>query len=222
MMRILRHFPILAVIAACVILFATAACSNDEEHFAPAIENRDSLPVLKSIGVSTLISDSGIIRYKIIAEDWFMFDKTTPTYWSFEKGIFIQRFNEQFHTDAYVSADTAYYYDQQRLWELHGRVLVKNLKGETFRTSLLYWDQREHRIYSPAFMRIDGIENQLEGYDFSSNEEMTQYLIHDSRGATPMGEETLQPHPDPQLMEEAADTQTATPAATSTDTLTTH
>ena len=183
--------------------FLFFSCGEDNERFAPSIENRDSLPILKSIGVSPLISSYGIIRYKIISEDWYIYDKKQPTYWSFEKGLFIQRFNEQYHTDAFISADTAYYYDQRRLWELHGRVLVKNLKGETFRTSILFWDQTEHRIYSPAFMRIDGIENQLEGYNFSSNEQMTQYIIHNSKGATPMGEETLQPTVDSERMNQA-------------------
>lgn len=190
----------------CLICCLSAlSCQGDEEHYAPALEERDSLPILKSRGVSTLISDSGVIRYKIISEDWFIYDKKDPTYWEFNKGLFIQRFNEEFHTDAYITADTAYYYEQKRIWELHGRVQVKNLKGETFRTSVLFWDQNQHRIYSPAYMRIDGIENQLQGYDFSSNEQMTQYRIHNSSGATPFNDNTEpQPRPDPQLMEEAA------------------
>ena len=188
-------------------VLSAVSCQNDEEHYAPALEERDSLPILKSRGVSTLISDSGIIRYKIISEDWFIYDKKTPSYWEFNKGLFIQRFNEEFHTDAYITADTAYYFEQQRIWELHGRVQVKNLKGETFRTSLLYWDQNQHRIYSPAYMRIDGIDNQLQGYDFSSNEQMTQYRIHNSSGATPFKDDdpSDQPRPDPQLMKEAKD-----------------
>ena len=116
------------------------SCSKDEVHYAPVVENRDSLPILKSIGVSTLISDSGIIRYKIISEDWFIYDKKDPTYWSFEKGMFLEKYNEDYHVEAYISADTAYYYDFKRLWELRGRVVMKNEKGETFKTSLLFWD----------------------------------------------------------------------------------
>ena len=182
------------------------SCSKDEVHYAPVVENRDSLPILKSIGVSTLISDSGIIRYKIISEDWFIYDKKDPTYWSFEKGMFLEKYNEDYHVEAYISADTAYYYDFKRLWELRGRVGMKNEKGETFKTSLLFWDQIEHRIYSPAFMEIKGIEQQLSGYDFSSNESMTDYIIHSSKGAFPLGKEKETPKPDAQKMQEMKDT----------------
>ena len=51
------------------------SCKEDEIRYAPAIVDRDSLPMLKSIGVSTLISDSGIISYRLISEDWFIYDK---------------------------------------------------------------------------------------------------------------------------------------------------
>ncbi len=178
------------------------SCTQEDEHLAPAITNRDSLPVLKTIGVSTLISDSGIIRYKLISEDWYIYDKKEPTYWAFLKGLFLEKFDQNFHVDAYITADTAYYFDQLRLWELRGRVVVKNQKGETFKTSLLYWDQNTHRIYSPRFMEINGIENQLRGTDFTSNEQMTDYRIHQSSGAFPMKEEESQPTtPDFQLAE---------------------
>ena len=180
------------------------SCADDDHHYAPAVEQRDSLPVLRSIGVSTLISDSGIIRYRIISEDWYIYDRKQPTYWSFEKGLYIEKFDEQYHVDAFINCDTAYYFDQLHMWELRGRVLVKNLKGETFKTSLLYWNQDQHRIYSPAYMRIQGIDQELDGYDFSSDERMTDYRIHSSSGAFPVDEDET-PHPDQNVMAEMND-----------------
>ncbi len=180
-------------------VFFAGACllscqQNGDEHL-PEIRDRDSLPLLKTVGVSTLISDSGIIRYKIIAEEWSIYDKRTPPHWAFPKGLFIERFDENFHVEAFITADTAYYFNVDRLWELHGRVEVKNLKGETFRTSLLYWDLNKKLIYSPRYMEIDGIENQLSGYNFSSNESMTEYRIHSSKGAFPVSESSSAPPP---------------------------
>ncbi len=204
--RITQSFSITAVILTAVMLVFMQSCKEEENLNAPVIENRDSLPILKSMGVSTLISDSGIIRYKIISEDWFIFDKKDPTYWSFEKGLFIEKFDESYHVEAFINCDTAYYYDQMRLWELRGRVFVKNIKGETFKTSLLFWNQAEHRIYSDRYMEIDGESQDLSGYDFSSNEQMTEYIIHSSKGAFPLHSFDDTPHPDSQLAEEYQDT----------------
>jgi len=182
------------------VLFLFPSCNRDGKHNAPVIQEGDSLPFLRTEGVSTLISDSGIIRYKIIAEEWLIYsrerDLSYHSYWSFEKGLFLEKFNEDYHIDAFVTADTAYYHTRERLWELHGRVEVKNLKGETFRTSLLYWNQNEHRIYSDRFMELDGLEQQLSGYNFSSNEAMTDYIIHSSTGAFPIKDDGENPHPD--------------------------
>ncbi|MBO4565015.1 MAG: LPS export ABC transporter periplasmic protein LptC [Bacteroidaceae bacterium] len=174
------------------------SCQEEDTGTAVDVPNREDQPILKSVGVSTLISDSGVIRYKIISEDWFIYDRKDPPYYSFEKGLFLEKFDENYHVDAFINCDTAYYYNMQRLWELRGRVCVKNLKGETFKTSLLYWDMTQHQIYSPAYMVIDGIEQDLEGYDFKSNESMSEYIIHSSSGAFPMGEDREVPRPDEQ------------------------
>lgn len=184
----------------CLHLMGLFSCQEEDNETVVDIQNREEQPILKSVGVSTLISDSGVIRYKIISEDWFIYDRKDPPYYSFEKGLFLEKFDESYHVDAFINCDTAYYYNIQRLWELRGRVCVKNLKGETFKTSLLYWDMNQHLIYSPAYMVIDGIEQDLDGYDFKSNESMTEYIIHSSSGAFPMGEEREVPRPDDQQL----------------------
>lgn len=193
-----------AVVMTAAVLFLSSSCRNEEDANAPIIQRNDSLPFLRTEGVSTLISDSGVIRYKMVAEEWLIYNKERDlsyhSYWAFLKGIFLEKFNEEYHIDAFITADTAYYHTQEHLWELRGRVEVKNLKGETFRTSLLYWNQYEHRIYSERYMEIDGLEQQLSGYNFSSNESMTDYIIRSSQGAFPLKDDGGTPHPDPNMV----------------------
>lgn len=191
---------IAAVVSTAAMLFS---CSSDNEANHPDIGIRDSIPVLMSVGVSSSVSDSGIISYKIISEDWYYYDKKEVPYHAFEKGLFLEKFDKSFHVVAFISCDTAYHYETKRLWEMRGRVLVKNLKGETFKTSLLYWDMGTHRIYSDRYMEIDGEEQQLSGYNFSSNETMTDYKIYGSAGAFPLSEDNTEPTPDAEMMQMA-------------------
>ena len=81
---------------------------QDETNVATSDDNmRDSLPVLRTYGVSTLISDSGIIRYKIIAEDWYVYDRTDPPRWTFMKGLFLEKFdNHQLRHRILLSSTT--------------------------------------------------------------------------------------------------------------------
>lgn len=167
-----------------------AGCGNDAPPMGEAVNNRDSLPVMVTYGVSKLISDSGVVRYKIIAEEWRSFDKTTPPRQEFPKGIFLQRYNENFTPDLYITADTAYCYNQN-LWELRGRVFVKNFaNGTTFSTQKLFWDMGRHEVYSDVYMHIITPDRDLDGNWFRSNEAMTQYHIRQTAGFMPMPSES--------------------------------
>ncbi|MBQ8607463.1 MAG: LPS export ABC transporter periplasmic protein LptC, partial [Bacteroidaceae bacterium] len=89
---------------------------------ADAIVSRDSIPLMRTVGVETLISDSGVIRYKVIADEWTIFDRLDPPFWAFEKGVYLEQFDENLSKEATIEADTAYYYETKKLWELRGNV----------------------------------------------------------------------------------------------------
>ncbi len=179
---------ITVAIWATVMLLLFPSCSNEKENLAPAIHEKDSLPTLKNIGTSSLISDSGLIRYRIITEEWLIYDKKNPPYWAFEKGLFIEKFDEKFHVDASIMADTAYYYNIKKLWELRGHVSIRNLKGERFNTELLFWDQNMGEVYSSKYMRIQQKDKILTGIGFKSNQQFTDYIIYNSTGILPVVE----------------------------------
>ena len=82
------------LISLCSFIILFAACSEQKAHTAPAIHDRDSVSMMTSYGVNTLISDSGVIKYKIVAERWDVNTVRQPSRWTFEKGIFMEQFDE--------------------------------------------------------------------------------------------------------------------------------
>ncbi|KAA6304997.1 hypothetical protein EZS27_043353, partial [termite gut metagenome] len=137
---LLVNTSITIVFMAIVMLFLFS-CGGRSNEMSEAIIERDSLPAVQTIGLTSLVSDSGITRYRIEAGEWLVYDKKKPSYWAFEKGVYLEQFDSLFNIDASVKADTAYYYDRKKLWKLIGHVNIQNLKGEKFDTELLYWDQ---------------------------------------------------------------------------------
>lgn len=186
-------FSITAVSFTAVMLLFLPSCTEKKENLAEAINEKDSLPTLTSRGVSTLISDSGIIRYKMVAEEWDIYTQTNPSKWVFIKGLYIEKFDLKLHVDASIQADTAYYYDQKRLWELRGRVFVRNQQGTTFRTEELFWDQAAKEIYSHQYIKVVTPDRELEGTEFRSNETMTKYTVSNSAGHFPMRDNPTEP-----------------------------
>ncbi len=159
------------------------ACSEQVEHTAPAIHDRDSVSMMTSYGVNTLISDSGVIKYKIVTERWDVNVIRQPSRWTFEKGIFLEQFDEKFHVEGYINADTAWYYDQQKLWELRGRVHIRNVNGLVFDSEELFWDGLKHEFYSHKFSKVVTPERTLQGTYFRSDEHMAHYEVSNSVGS---------------------------------------
>ena len=133
--------------------------------------------MMKTLGVTTLISDSGVTRYRVKTEEWLMFDRKKPSYWAFEKGVYLEQFDSIFNIEASIKADTAYFYDKQQLWKLIGNVDIQNRKGERFNTELLFWNQATKKVYSDKFIRIQQPDRVITGHGFESNQDMTVYVI---------------------------------------------
>ena len=159
------------------------SCTEQQEHIAPAINDRDSVSMMTSYGVNTLISDSGIIKYRIVTERWDVNTIKMPSRWEFMKGIFLEQFDDKFHVEGYIQADTAWYYDQKRLWHLRGRVRIRNVNGLIYTSEELFWDGIRHELYSNVFSKVVTPERTMQGTYFRSDERMTHYFVSNSKGS---------------------------------------
>jgi hypothetical protein len=165
------------------------------EHIAEPVDKKDSLLFVHSKGINTFISDSGVMRYHMVVEEWDIYNGVggEPATWKFMKGLLMERFDEKFHVDLFVQSDTAYLHRQQ-LWELRGRVVVRNVNGDVFHTEELFWNLDTHEMWNHQYIYITTPERELEGTEFRSNEQMTCYSVLNSIGTFPV-KETETPAP---------------------------
>lgn len=73
-----------------IIISIATACTTRQQNTAPAVNPNDSLAFMTSRGISSLVSDSGVLRYKIVAEQWDIFNTTQPATWKFMQGLLMQ------------------------------------------------------------------------------------------------------------------------------------
>ena len=178
----IRIINITAAFCAAVMFVLFPSCSGNRKNLADAISENDTLPTMSSLGVTTLISDSGITRYKIVTEEWVINDKKNPPYWAFEKGVYLEKFDTLFHIDASIKADTAYYYEKKKLWELRSNVQIQSQRGDKFETELLFWNEKEEKVYSDKYIRISQEDKVITGYGFESDQNLTEYQIKNTTG----------------------------------------
>lgn len=206
MSRTPLHLLFIAMLLGALSLFS-AACGSEAPPMGSAVTGRDSLPVMVTRGVSKLISDSGVIRYKVIAEEWRVYDKTTPPRWEFPKGIFIERYDDKFKVNLYLTADSAWIFDQN-LCRLRGHVVLDNREDQTLLTTEeLFWNIRTNLFYSNVYTRLSQPEQEIEGNWFRATlrgGRPTQYHVKQSKGFLPMSDDfNDQPAP---AAEQPADT----------------
>ena len=183
-----KRKPSIAIvsIAVAMLLFCfLAACNREVKEEVEIGFNPDSTYTMKAVDVVTLVSDSGITRYKVQTHEWYMFGEASEPYWYFPKKLHLEKFDSLFRVEASVDADTAYFYQHRKLWKLIGHVRVRSLQGEQFETSVLYWDQNLEKVYSDQFIRITKGEFVNTGQGFESNQALTQYRIFNSAAEIP-------------------------------------
>ena len=176
-----------------VVAFATAICflasCSDRAEKVEAITDRANTPSLRAIEVLTVISDSGVTRYRINAKEWEIYDQAEVPYWDFPKGIWLEKFNTQLDVEAEIQSDYAIYYDKKRLWDLRDNVKAVNQEGEQFECDQLFWDENTETVYSDSRIKITQKDKIIEGIGFESNQSLTKYMIRRPTGIFPMSEE---------------------------------
>jgi len=179
--------PMLLLLSICL----AVACSNEAPPMGARVVNRDSLPVMTTRGVSKLITDSGVVRYKIIAEEWRVYDRTTPPRWEFPKGLFLERYDDKFKVDMRFCADSAWLYNQN-FWKLRGHVMLDDKSAQSrLRTEELYWNMQTGELSSNVHTFLKQPQQEIEGNWFRAtirNGHPTQYHVKQSRGFMPMND----------------------------------
>ena len=164
------------------LLFSISACRARKSDALQS--DLDSIPYTSvTRAVQTLISDSGVTRYKLEAPIWYTYEQP-ESYWLFPDGIYVEQFDTLFHIQASIKADSAIYFQNKKLWELRGNVRVLNREGQRFYSESLFWDEAEAEVYSHDYIKIiRGMGQLIESkYGFRSNQNMTRYELYSSHG----------------------------------------
>lgn len=184
-------------IAAMVAITMTAlgvfvsGCSREKKIETASQLNPEKMPTMMTRNVATLISDSGIVQYKIVAPVWYVYDQVDTPYWRFPEGLYLRKYDRKFKVIASVAADSALYLQNERLWRLDGNVEMTKAPNDLFMTQQLFWDERRAKIYSDSFIHIQTATHTLEGYGFTADDRLTSYSIHRPTGIFPVDQQKL-------------------------------
>ena len=181
-----KHKRDIATSLVLVAIFLFISCSEKPELVD--LDERAISPRLHALDVATLVSDSGVTRYRVNAKEWLVFDKAEEPYWDFPQGIHLERFDSTLNVDAEIRSKYAIYYTNKKLWDLRDSVHAMNLQGEHFECDQLYWNEVEELIFSNEKIKITQADKIITGVGFESNQTFTKYKIRKPEGIFPINE----------------------------------
>jgi Protein of unknown function (DUF1239). len=188
-MRCLVHIA-LALISVMVV----TGCKDDSTTVVSHATNPEQVPTMSTTDVSTVISDSGHTRYRIVSPVWNMFEEAKHPHWTFPKGVTCEELDNNYNTTTTIKCDSAYFDKDKALWSLTGNVHITNASGDVILTDDLKWSQHEHKMFSDAFIHIEKQGRIIEGYGYESNERLTTYTLRQVEAIFPIDERRM-PHP---------------------------
>lgn len=165
----------------CTAIVLQFGCENDLRDVEKISAKKLAVPVDKSIGVEIIYSDSARVKAKLITPELLNF-KTDKPYLEMRKGVTVIFYDQNQQESSRVKSDYAIRRENENIVELKRNVVVTNIKGETFKSEELVWDEDKKRFYSNKLVSITSKENVLFGTSFWANEDFSYYEIVQSTG----------------------------------------
>lgn len=181
-------------IAFALLMLGTAGCKDDSTSVVSHATDPEKVPTMTTTDVQTVISDSGHTRYRIVAPLWNMFEESKHPHWTFPKGVTCEELDDNYNSVSTIKCDSAYFDKDNALWTLTGNVHITTTSGDIVTTDELMWNQRDHKLYSDAFIHIEKQGRIIEGYGYESNERLTTYQLRQVEAIFPIDERRM-PHP---------------------------
>ncbi len=149
-----------------------------------------------SDNLTIIMSENGRPSYKFIAPRVEGYNLAKEPYREFIKGVDITTFSKDslYSEDGTLTANYAIYYEERKLWEAMGDVVVKKSDGKELYSQQLFWNAQTRRIYSNVDTKIvdRSTGDVYLGEGFESDEDMVEWSFRKMKGRMTMEVEQKQ------------------------------
>ncbi|MGB3616478.1 MAG: LPS export ABC transporter periplasmic protein LptC [Catalinimonas sp.] len=167
-------------------LLLLTACDGEDSRQVLAERQLYEGPTAEIEDVETLYSDSARLELRLTAPLQQEFNNGDRL---FPDGVYVEFYNEAEVLESTLRADWGRLESSTSLYTGRGDVVVHNLlKEETLKTEELFWDQKEARIYTEKFVRIETPTEVLTGNGLTAAQDFSSYKILNPKGTFPIQE----------------------------------
>jgi LPS export ABC transporter protein LptC len=168
-----------------VLMFFMFSCTENTEKLDSMIYNG---PTFEFDNVTTLLSDSAVVKVKLEAPRQLEFDNSDK---EFPQGLRLDNYDPDGSIVMTLTADYCYYYHESDTWRVLRNVVIKNLKtGEQLNTEELFWEPKKQMVHTTKFVRIETEGEILMGEGLEAKDDFSWWKILKARGTIDLNEDT--------------------------------
>ncbi|XOD66574.1 MAG: LPS export ABC transporter periplasmic protein LptC [Flavobacteriales bacterium Tduv] len=154
------------------VTFALLICCG--EKTIPSANKKKKFVSRIFIRAQIILKESGLVKINLQApliEEYTSSEKNNA-YTLFPKGVKLHYYEKEKAQLGFLQADWGKAMEEEKLYEVQGNVMITNSCKDTLKTSHIFWNRKERRIYNDVpteIHRADGTvinaKNGLEGSD---------------------------------------------------------
>lgn len=148
--------------------------------------NTETLMTEYSEDLSIQMSENGLKSYYFSTPLMEGYSMARDPYKEFRKGVKVVMYEDDStaNVSATLTSNYAIFYENRKLWEAKGDVVVVQTNGRKLYTQQLFWNQATHRIYSNVDSRVIDGDELYDCEGFESDENMTDWSYRKLKGVT--------------------------------------
>jgi len=162
-------------------LLILPACENDLKKIQELSAKQLNMDIDTVHGVDLIFSDSAKVKFRITAPLLLQFQgKGKDAYNLMPNTVDATIFDNMVQTGT-VTADTGIQSDFEKKIEFRKNVVATNIKGETFKSNELIWDQNTKTVHSNKLVQIHLANGDImNGTGFVSDDKMKHWTMTSS------------------------------------------
>jgi LPS export ABC transporter protein LptC len=158
------------------------SCQKNDVEKIKSFEHPPGAPEILADSITVLFSDSAIVRFILTAPKLKIYQDEEEPHTEFPEGFVIKQFNKDNIITSNIKADYGKHFEDKELWEARQNVVAVTENNDTLKTDLLFWDEKNDKIYSDQFVKFIQQEQIITGIGFESDLQMKNWHIKNVKG----------------------------------------
>ena len=136
-----RYYFIIAIL---IVILIASGCKDDDGIAANQKIDASKQPTMVSHNVQTLLSDSGMTRYRITTKTWLAYEEQEHPHWVFPDGLIAEELDKHsFEVKMSMKCDSAHYDRSTRMLNLTGNITIHDKNGSEITCDSAYYDEEK-------------------------------------------------------------------------------